>query len=143
MAFKIVRMDETRHVDEAFAAENKVEGLFTYWIFDDARVVHCCELTPSRELWWVSSEAHVSEDIGERARDRVFEALEVAPDDPVAYYWASNIDRFARSGLVRDAVDVSDVEPSDADVERYGEEALYRAQIDALIEYYQGNAPCF
>ena len=45
--------DVTRHIEPRWMAEHNIKTVYQRYIFDDDTRVHCCELTPSYELWTV------------------------------------------------------------------------------------------
>lgn len=47
--FKIVALNETYGLDESVKA--KTGELYVCYVFDPEQRVHCCEITPSYELW--------------------------------------------------------------------------------------------
>lgn len=52
----LVRLDETMYWDAEFRRELGTGRIYGIYAFDDARQVHCCEVTPSYELAYICSE---------------------------------------------------------------------------------------
>jgi hypothetical protein len=86
---KVLKVDQTEYwCDEI---KKKVKRIFTVYLFNPNKRVHCCEITPSYECVFLEYQIDFPDDISEEERDRIYmEVTEVQED--VAYYHCSGID---------------------------------------------------
>ncbi len=132
-------MDETQHWQLQPELMAKIERIVTIYLFDRKRHVHCCELTPSYELWPVETRAELKPEFadGGRAADNLRDAI-----DSEIQRWADHSVRYAH---------VADMEPQLTPEQEhkkwyhYGDpgkrcdEVAYEKQVEALLEYFNGN----
>lgn len=86
--FKLVSIDETRFWDNSITA--RAGRVFGVYLFDANRVVHCCELTPSYELYPVASFPLI--DIDRTDARSLEDELREHDTDEVTYIHCTGID---------------------------------------------------
>jgi hypothetical protein len=90
--WKVVELDESPHWP-AGALASCGGTIKSVYVFDETRAVHCCELTPSRELWFSHFEP-ASMPESETAREAVFDMLLAAAQEAeaVSYMHVRRVD---------------------------------------------------
>lgn len=104
----------------------KVTGVFSEWFYDAERVVHCCELTGSRELHFVGY-GFAAPDATDAEREEISEWIMTGDNEAVRYIHCAAADTmpFTHWG------DVAGLPQFE------GEE--HEDQIDMLREQFSGN----
>lgn len=121
---RIVALDETHFwSDEIRAKVGRIWGLYLY---DANRQVHCCELTPSYELFAIRSA--VGGEISEETEEDIMEADRISGEQCI-YTRCSAIDKLPADRFI---TDVWSPEEYDTDEE-------YMSLIDDVLEHYNGN----
>jgi hypothetical protein len=130
--WRIVKVDETRYCSEALAREKKIKEIGVYYFYDASRRVHCCELTPSYELWATEPYAVFTEDVPDEWREDVDSDLRQSMNDHDVVY-VHRVTGFEQGyrGALPDREDGQD------------DEAYYMACVEAIREDLAGNSPCF
>lgn len=116
---------------------SQIERIETVWLFDKNSHTHCCELTPSYELWPVATRIipkfECADD--ETLRERLGNLAADNSDDEVAYYHVRTVDRWLAGGKATKALgDFNGI----WGVEAY-EDVSYSEQRDNVLEYCRGN----
>lgn len=75
MNINVVALDETRYWELPERFKPHVERIETVYAYDKNLAVHCCELTPSHELWPVETRAVTTDDASEQMRDAISEMV--------------------------------------------------------------------
>ena len=104
-----------------------VKNVFSRYVYNDSRVFHVCELTPSYECWFIAHEAELVDTATEEQRDLVYDVLMEA----------------SRSGDV-DYIHVPGFKPVHdrvLDCEPDGED--WTEKHENLVEHFQANTPGF
>lgn len=149
MKIWIAKFDETKYwTDESL---KRVAGkIFAVYAYNPALVVHCCEITPSRELHlfgYVISGTPEFSDFDDEQRDAVFEQLRAGlrDDQDVIYVHAADVDKLPELETAtatehgRALLGDFDVdEPPDVHPDGWTDEQMADA-IDAAREYAYGN----
>lgn len=96
MRISILKIDETEYWSDEI--KNRVKRIFGVYVFDPNWRVHCCEFTPSYELYRLESQVEFHENTPDdevvMLEDEVREAERF--DDPVVYVHCHTIDRAER-----------------------------------------------
>lgn len=76
----IVRLDRTAdfHIDDSDAPH--IEAIWGVYLYDRARRVHCCELTPSYWLEWLYDTVECCPDVPEETAEQLYGKYENHPD---------------------------------------------------------------
>jgi hypothetical protein len=117
--WKLVAIDETQHWNKEFLARLGVAKVMAVYLFNALSATHCCELTPSYELWPVESHPDVilSDEMDEDFREADNGCKEIT------YMHCSRIQRLEqeRPGLFHDFGEesVEDIEESLSDKMEY------------------------
>ena len=118
--FKLVVLDETSNWPKEIVA--KAEKIYRTYIFDANRAVHCCEITPSYELFPVCTTPLIDD------REGTLEEMLCGGEDYDVVYWhAHRLDRLPPTQFYDCGQEVS--MPDDYDDCR-----------DAHLDYCRGNA---
>lgn len=98
--WKFIVCDETRYWDKSLVSKLGQNGkIVAVYAFDANCQVHCCELTPSYELFFLGQHAEFEDGLEERLGENAYQALmseienENAPDSDVSYQYCSDVDR--------------------------------------------------
>jgi len=119
---RIVVVDETEYwADDLAAQVGKIYGVYLY---DENRVVHCCELTPSYELNALEVAILNWETCPEIVRDDI-ESEWWRGTEPISYFHAHTVDGWDKFLLPTQRCKAEDYDD-------YWEE---------ILEYYQANPP--
>lgn len=118
--WKLVALNETRSWDKEFLAQLGITKVMSVYLFNTLSVTHCCEITPSYELWPIESYPNVT--LSDEQYDVFNEADRGCME--VAYMHCSAMDRL-RPGLFHD---FGEEEVEDADESR-----------EERLEYLAGN----
>ncbi len=116
---------------------DKIERIESVFLFDKNVHVHCCELTPSYELWPVETRVifkpDFDQDANEELRDEIEEVVRRADEPEVEYHHVGPHDRWmaARPAQVKHLGDTGDGVSYD--------ETSYDDQRREAIEHCQGN----
>lgn len=74
--------------------QKQTTKIFTIFAFDRSLHVHCCELTPSYEMWFIAYEAVPVPELSDEAREELYCTVESEFDsDLVRYFHAADIER--------------------------------------------------
>jgi hypothetical protein len=95
----LIAVDETGYWNIVPEHQPFIEKILTVSLYDASRHVHCCEMTPSYELWFVRHQVILTpagEELQEMAPS-VFEKILSdyeyhRPDCDVSYMWAHRVD---------------------------------------------------
>lgn len=118
--WKLVALDETRNWDKEFLVRLGITKVMAVYLFNALSVTHCCEITPSYELWPI--ESHTDATLSDEQYEVFNEADRGCME--VTYMHCSDMDR-VRPGLFHD----------------FGEEEVedaYESRED-LLEHLAGN----
>ncbi len=120
----VVLIDETEYWDSTLAEQaGKIYGVY---LFDANKVVHCCELTGSRELEALDVAILNNETCPEPVRDEIEEQWRLATE-PVMYVHVYDVDRLK-------------VFPQPTQRCKADE---YDEAWEGILEYYQCNSPYY
>lgn len=75
-----------------------VEKVCSVYVFNPRLHVHCCELTPSFECYWISDEAFLNPDTPDNLREKILDfVMEGSCETPeVSYFHTGDIERLAK-----------------------------------------------
>jgi hypothetical protein len=73
--WKLVGIDEGRHWNLPPEVMAKITKIFGVYLFDAKRHVHCCEFTPSYELYPLGTEVIFVDGVTEQEREDIWEML--------------------------------------------------------------------
>lgn len=92
--WKIFCRNETAYWNEGFLSDCGIHKVWGLYLFDANHPVHCCELTPSYELWPLDS-SFVMDSTINNVSDRVWERIAEADqgDREVTYYHCNILDQ--------------------------------------------------
>ena len=115
-----------------------IDWIETVWLFDKNVHVHCCEITPSYELWPLETRVRFKDsfdqDANESLRDRFEEDVRGWSADEVEYRHVSDLDWFlAKEGTQQFAI-------GDLFEGVSYETCPYDEHRDAALEYYRCNS---
>jgi hypothetical protein len=125
-----------------------IERIETVWLFDRNVHVHCCEITPSYELWPIETRAIFTDHLErclvdgpeeelvtiEKIRDEIDEFVRTGEDYEVSYRHVAPMDRFLL------AWDTEQFHIGDTFEAVSYEEMPYEEHRDSTIEHYQCNS---
>lgn len=112
---------------------DKIERIETVYLFDKRVHVHCCEITPSYELWPIETRAILKDEFAEdeALRDEVFELTTRWGDTDIKYVHVHTVDsRMAEEKWEFKDLGIGDVSYDDVS---------YDDQRDSTIEHCQSN----
>jgi hypothetical protein len=130
----IVEFDETEYWQQFFLDKYGIEKVMTQYVFDAGWQVHCCEITPSYELWFVQhapvfrdgmSDLEIEEAEDEMRRNNNQEQVE--------YRHCRGLDRMIAESS-RHIVRLGEFESDEG-----GEQDAHNEQAEDAVEYCQGN----
>ncbi len=92
---RILKLDETGYYSDEKLIADCGGGIFGVYMYDANRHVHCWEITPSYELYFIESQPFGLPMDDEEEIERIEEELREcdANTPPVSYYHVHNIDR--------------------------------------------------
>lgn len=125
-----------------------IERIETVWLFDRNVHVHCCEITPSYELWPIETRAIFTDHIErclvdgpeeelatiDKIRDEIDELVRTGEDYEVSYRHVAAMDRFLK------AWDTEQHEIGDYLCGLPYEDTPYEKQREQALEYYRCNS---
>lgn len=116
-----------------------IGSISSVYCFDSRRVVRCCEITPSYEMWFIhhvwEGNGDVPEAIAERISGMVMEGDSCMED--VSYIHCGTIDALPAAQVVSRGPETLDSETHDGETE----DDLYAVAIEAHREHWRGNWP--
>lgn len=143
MTVRWIQHEVTEHMCNRFKEKHPGVRVFEVYFFDDEQRVFCCELTPSRELWFSgytfwSDERELDQDEVEAIHGK----LDESETEPVTYMWVSDVDRMMaahpdRTGVYETLTREEFCE--DNDYQDLGEGELYGRWMDAVLEDARAN----
>jgi hypothetical protein len=124
--YHVVRIDESQHWDKEFLTYIGEDAkIISTYVFNHASATHCCELTPSYELYLVSTTFTVSEELSDEARDEIQERINSSNID------AEEVQYFHCRAIEGQSVPINQFVECEAET-----------SIDEVREYILGN-PCY
>jgi hypothetical protein len=120
----IVLIDETKYWDEELAKQaGKIYGVF---LFDANKKVHCCELTPSRELESLEVAILNNETCPEEVRDEIEEQW-ITSTELISYMHVSTVNELLVFALKTERCKAED----------------YDGTWEELVDYFRANTPWY
>ena len=118
--YKAIILDETEYIDAEWLKKHHVKRAGTLYVYNDTVGVHCCEMTPSHELYPVDVDVEVEHDgeVLNHLREKAWEDLREGEMWEVKYI---HVHSLKNKGT-----------PLHGDFE----------SIEDAVEYAQGNTPC-
>ena len=82
---------------------DKIESIETVWLFDRNVHVHCCELTPSYEMWPVETRVNLKVTFAdeEELRDDIEDIVRSNSDDEIIYRYVSTVEQWLKNPQTR------------------------------------------
>lgn len=119
-------IDETAHYTIEEEDKPFIERIVGVYFFDRNEYTHCCEVTPSHYLRYLSDSVRCKDDTPDDVRERIYELYEHCGGED-CYMHVSSVDRIPEKFKHHYG------EPQDADAEDRGE--------GEVREHFQGNCP--
>ena len=96
MAIKILKIEQTDNWCESI--KNKVKRIFSVYLFDSKKRVHCCEFTPSFECLFVESQAEFFASTDDAEIENIEEEIRRGDfqTDMVSYLHCHKLESFPR-----------------------------------------------
>jgi len=87
-----IEFDETGYWNEDFLEKYGIEKVRAVYVYNENLYVHCCEITPSYELWFIN-DYPVMKSEADTGREEAWEAVMEASTEPVEYHHVQHLDR--------------------------------------------------
>lgn len=93
--FKAVKINETTYWNEKFLTEFGITEMLGVYVFNPNEATHCCELTPSYELYFVHTQVDWSKELNEEKKEEMEDQILESDrqTEPVTYMHCSGINR--------------------------------------------------
>ena len=129
--FHSIKMDDTVYWDKEFV-KSLGEGskIISTYIYDANHVVHCCEITPSYELYYAGTDFFPTKELSDEENQETFEKIMEGESDaePAIYMHCSFVEKYY------------DSKPVSAGYSYKGQgELTPEEQMKEILEYYQSN----
>jgi len=93
MKINLVKLDESEYWNKEITDKVKNGKIYTVYIYNPNKHVHCCELTPSYELYFVGYDYCPKENLSEKEIENLDDNIRTSETEPVSYYHVHDIDR--------------------------------------------------
>lgn len=88
--FKLFKTDETEYWEDSI--RSKVKSIESVYLYDDNRVTHLCEFTPSFECYWLYYSVDFIDGLTDEEKDEIWDEVDkYPPENYVDYFHCDNI----------------------------------------------------
>lgn len=136
----VIEFNETEYWQRFFLDQHGIEKVMTQYVFDADWRVHCCEITPSHELWFVQHRPIFRDGLNDEQIEAAEDAVRGNADqEAVEYHHCQYIDKVIEHGEY--VVHLGEFESDEyLDMENDDDkDQAHTEQAEQAVEYCQAN----